>query len=83
LTEIFGLHSNADITSSINDTTNLLSTVLSLMPRDSGGASGKSSDEILTELAGDILEKLPKDFDIERAAKMHPISPDESMTTVL
>jgi len=83
LTEIFGLHSNADITSSINDTNNLLSTVLSLMPRDSGGVSGKSQDEILNELAADILEKLPKDFDIERAAKIHPIWPDDSMNTVL
>lgn len=43
------------------------------MPRDSGGASGKSQDQILNELASDILEKLPKDYDIERAAKLHPI----------
>lgn len=83
LTEIFGFHPNADITSSINDTNNLLSTVLSLMPRDSGGASGKSQDQILNELASDILEKLPKDYDIERAAKLHPIWHDDSMNTVL
>lgn len=41
LTEVFGLHDNADITSAINDTTNLLGTALSLMPRKVGG-SGKS-----------------------------------------
>jgi dynein heavy chain len=83
LTEIFGFHSNADITSSINDTTILLSQVLSLMPRDTAGSSGKSQDQILTELASEILEKLPKDFDIERACKLHPIRHDDSMNTVL
>jgi dynein heavy chain len=41
LTEVFGLHDNADITSAINDTTLLLGTALSLMPRKIGGA-GKS-----------------------------------------
>jgi dynein heavy chain len=41
LTEVFGLHDNADITSAINDTNLLLGTALSLMPRKAGGA-GKS-----------------------------------------
>jgi len=41
LTEVFGLHDNADITSAINDTNNLLGTALSLMPRKAGG-HGKS-----------------------------------------
>lgn len=41
LTEVFGLHDNADITSAINDTNNILGTALSLMPRKAGGA-GKS-----------------------------------------
>ena len=41
MTEIFGLHDNADITAAINDTNSLLDTVLSLMPRSTGGA-GKS-----------------------------------------
>lgn len=41
LTEVFGLHNNADITSAINDTNSLLSTALSMLPRTAGGA-GKS-----------------------------------------
>ena len=40
-TSVFGLHDNADITSAINDTTLLLATALSLMPRKVAG-SGKS-----------------------------------------
>ena len=41
LTEVFGLHDNADITSAINDTNALLGTALSLMPRQVAGG-GKS-----------------------------------------
>lgn len=41
LTEVFGLHENADITSAINDTNNLLGTVLSLQPR-TANTGGKS-----------------------------------------
>lgn len=53
------------------------------MPRDTGGAGAKSPDQILNDSATEILEKLPKDFDVERAAKLHPIRPDDSMNTVL
>lgn len=82
LTEVFGLHDNADITSAINDTNNLLGTALSLMPRKSGGA-GKSQEELLQELAKNILDKLPPNFDTDEASKKHPIKYEESMNTVL
>ena len=82
LTEVFGLHDNADITSAINDTTILLGTSLSLMPRKAGGA-GKSQEEMLQESAQNILDKLPLNFDVEEAAKKHPIKYNESMNTVL
>jgi len=82
LTEVFGLHDNADITSAINDTTNLLGTALSLMPRKSG-AAGKSQEELLQELAKGILDKLPPNFDTDEASKKHPIKYEESMNTVL
>lgn len=82
LTEIFGLHENADITSAINETNRLLENVLSLMPRVSGG-SGKSQEEELQDLTKNILDKLPQPFDIADVARKHPIKKDESMNTVL
>lgn len=82
MTEVFGLHDNADITSAINDTNNLLGTALSLMPRKAG-AAGKSQEEMLQEIAKGILDKLPPNFDIDEAAKKHPIKYEESMNTVL
>lgn len=82
LTEVFGLHDNADITSAISDTNTLMETCLSLLPRATGGG-GKSQDEILQDMAKEMLEKLPHNFDLERVIKMHPIKYEESMNTVL
>jgi len=82
LTEVFGMHDNATITSRINDTENLLSTCLSLFPRSSASA-GRSQDEILMEKATLIGQGFPELFDIEFASKKFPVSYDESMNTVL
>jgi dynein heavy chain len=41
LTEVFGMHENASMTSAINESSSLLGTCLSLLPRSAGGA-GKS-----------------------------------------
>ena len=82
LTEVFGMHDNAEITSAINTTNILLGTALTLQPRVSG-AAGKSQDQVLDEACKNILEKLPKQFDIEYAQKRHPITYEESMNTVL
>jgi len=82
LTEIFGMHDNAEITSAINSTSELLSTALILQPRAAGGA-GKTQEEVLSELAQETFNKLPKPFDIEYASKRHPICYEDSLNTVL
>lgn len=38
---------------------------------------------MLQEIANGVLEKLPANFDIDSAAKKHPIKYEESMNTVL
>jgi dynein heavy chain len=82
LTEIFGMHENAEITSAINYTNELLGTALILQPRVSG-AAGKTQEQVLAESCESILSKLPKIFDTEAAGKLHPILYEESMNTVL
>uniref|UniRef100_A0A2K5HID3 Dynein axonemal heavy chain 3 n=1 Tax=Colobus angolensis palliatus TaxID=336983 RepID=A0A2K5HID3_COLAP len=80
--EVFGLHENADITKDNQETNQLFEGVLLTLPRQSGG-SGKSPQEVVEELAQDILSKLPKDFDLEEVMKLYPVVYEESMNTVL
>lgn len=83
LTEIFGLHENAEITSAIGITNEMLACALSLQGAATSGASGKSQDEVIGEISLDILSKIPKNFDMEAANKRHPLKYEDSMNTVL
>lgn len=80
--EAFGLHDNAEITNSQNETRIMLETILSIQPRSSSG-DGKSRDEIIEEIALNVEKSTPELFDIEEIAKLYPTSYDESMNTVL
>jgi len=44
--EVFGMHDNANITFELKESKNALDTILSIQPRDTGGAAsgGKSTD---------------------------------------
>ncbi|KAF3833726.1 hypothetical protein F7725_024930 [Dissostichus mawsoni] len=79
---VFGLHSNADITKDNQETNQLLDGVLLTLPRQTGGGA-KSPQEVVDELAEDILSKLPEDFDIQMVIEKYPVMYDESMNTVL
>lgn len=80
--EVFGLHDNADITKDQQETSNLFDSILVTLPRQASGA-GQSPQELITNLANDILGKMPKDFDEEKAMKKYPVTYGESMNTVL
>ncbi|CAH1793738.1 unnamed protein product [Owenia fusiformis] len=80
--EVFGLHSNADITKDNQETQQLFDSVLLTLPRQSGGG-GKSSGDIIGALAADILSKLPPNFNLEFVIKKYPVVYEESMNTVL
>lgn len=80
--DIFGMHDNADITANQNASQALLAVALTLQPRVAGGG-GKSKDDILMDMTKDIIARLPKTFDTERATKAHPICYENSMNTVL
>jgi dynein heavy chain len=80
--EIFGLHDNAEITNSQNQTRSLLETLLSSQPRSSAKA-GKSREEVITEFADGIQKRTPQAWDIEEVSKKYPTMYEESMNTVL
>lgn len=48
-----------------------------------GGGGGKSPDDTITEIADDVLTKLPPPFDTAVALRKYPTMYEESMNTVL
>ena len=82
MTEVFGLHDNASITSAINESFQLLGTCLTLLPRTAGGTD-KTPEQLMTEIAVSIFKRMPPIFDIEEVTKNYPMQYEESMNTVL
>jgi dynein heavy chain len=64
--DVFGLHPNADITCQTKESQNMLDTVMSIQPKDSGGGSGETREDAVKRLANDLLSKLPDDYDKNR-----------------
>jgi dynein heavy chain len=82
--EVFGLHANADITKDQQDTNYFCDTVLSTEAGGGGGGgAGAGAEDALDNLAQDILNRTPVEFDRERVMKRYPIKFEESMNTVL
>lgn len=80
--EVFGLHSNADITKEQQETQSLFDSIL----RSSGSGTGTGatvSDSTILDIATGILQKLPPDFDIMAANAKYPTEYTQSMNTVL
>ncbi|XP_065178852.1 dynein axonemal heavy chain 6-like [Sycon ciliatum] len=85
--EVFGMHENANITFQIQETTSLVGTILDVQPRLGGGGGGKTSDEVVFELADSVLGRLPDSLNLEEADESM-FKPDSegrvnSLTTVL
>lgn len=61
--EVFGMHENANITYQNQESTKIMETILSIQPRVSVAASGKSPDEIVMEMATAFAEQVPELLD--------------------
>ncbi|XP_077969677.1 dynein axonemal heavy chain 1-like isoform X2 [Styela clava] len=80
--EIFGMHDNANITFAQNESFSALNALLMLQPRSTSGG-GRSSEEMVEEIAKNILESVPQPVDIEMVMKKYPVLYEESMNTVV
>jgi len=80
--EAFGLHSNAEITTAENTSRVLLETILSIQPRATH-KGGRSTEEVIIEIANGIEKRTPPVFDFEAIFKKYPTEYTESMNTVL
>ncbi|KAH8413286.1 hypothetical protein KR009_009673 [Drosophila setifemur] len=85
---IFGFHANADIMRDQKETDMLLSHTLltqdtSTSSDDNAGSKALTPEEVVTNVATDILDKLPKLFDRDMALLKYPTLYHQSMNTVL
>jgi dynein heavy chain len=82
--EVFGLHANANITFSKKTVREFRETLTSISPAGASAGSGKSPDEIVTEMAAEINGRLPKVMDMK--GEQHPetfaITADGSMNSM-
>merc|ERR1711935_78205 len=63
---IFGQHVNAEISSQIADALQLLESVVSLQPKDTG-AAGESRETVLANIIQSIIPKIPDNINQEEA----------------
>jgi dynein heavy chain, axonemal len=80
--EAFGLHNNAEITTSTIQTSMLLESMIAMQPKTSSG-KGKSREEIIGEQCKFLQSKTPPPFDLDLVQKKFPTNYEESMNTVL
>uniref|UniRef100_G3TQL9 Dynein axonemal heavy chain 1 n=1 Tax=Loxodonta africana TaxID=9785 RepID=G3TQL9_LOXAF len=80
--EIFGLHDNANITFAQNETFALLGSIIQLQPKSSS-AGGQGREEIVQEVAQNILLKVPEPVNLQWVMANYPVLYEESMNTVL
>jgi dynein heavy chain len=80
--EVFHLNDNADISKNQLEIQQLFAAILSTQARTESGG-GKKTEDIVNDVAKDMLSKLPPPFDLAKVSQLYPVSYMESMNTVL
>jgi len=62
---LFGLHSNAEITSNLNEATMILTSILAISPKTVGQGAGDQNKKLIAQTE-EFLQSLPADFDIDK-----------------
>ena len=82
--ELYGLHPNARITKDLSESAAMFSSLLILMPQSSYATSSSSSGfASLLSLSQEVIEGLPRKFDLEVALVKYPINSGESLNILL
>jgi dynein heavy chain len=79
---LFRSHENADIAKDQKETNELFDSILLTLPRQAA-SGGRSANEVIAELAQDVLSKVPLPFNHEDVLERFPVLYSESMNTVL
>jgi len=67
--EAFGLHENANIAFLTQESNKILDAILAIQPRLADNAQEKSSDEIVAEIANNLMKDVPVNFNPEHGNK--------------
>jgi dynein heavy chain len=93
--EVFQMHSNAALTASINETSSILGNAMSMISAFGGGggdeeeegdakkAKPKTPEEMYSEIAAELDDKLPNAVDMLAVGRQYPVRYDECLNTVL
>jgi len=60
--EVFGLHTNADLTFRLKESLEMITTLSETRPKDTNSGGGQTREEMVQEKAKEILTKLPPDY---------------------
>lgn len=63
--EVFGMHSNANISFQLQEAQFVVDTIVSIQPRANTAAAGKSPEEIVDALAEEMLANMPSNVEAD------------------
>jgi dynein heavy chain len=78
----FGFHENSNLTKEQNETYKMMEELLLTVGASSGGG-GASADDIVGEVASDVLSRVPLPWNVAKVQDKYPTMYEESMNTVL